>query len=371
MVKEIDNVKSNKNTPPNALWRVLMDTIHINIVEDELNTLDVNYNLSIIAVLGDYYDSSTGEEEKTKRFYRIITSENFVSILNDIISKIKSMINTLHKVLGLKIFPKITSKEFEYDLDSCYRSAESAHNIILTMGIEKQDYEICKCGTRMTIVAELSELRCDACYRIKTILGTVFRDDQFYPQDGQKTKHGGYDTNRHYRFWIERLQALESKTFTEDIQTKIDYVITRDNYERRLLTCEQMRTIIKDPKVSGSKLNEHAPLLVKMFGGVPPPMLDFHENKRLSNKFNKAMILYDVVNPDSSNKPYYPFFIYKIIEHEFRENPEKLRLLDYIHLQSRETVIKNDKDYREMCRLAQETGVEGFVYSPTDPAGRL
>jgi hypothetical protein len=58
------------------------------------------------------------------------------------------------------------------------------------------------------------------------------------------------------------------------------------------------------------------------------------------------MKLYDMVNPEGGNKPYYPYFIYKILEEMFKDNAEKSRLLDYIHLQSRETVIKNDKYYQ-------------------------
>ncbi len=86
-------------------------------------------------------------------------------------------------------------------------------------------------------------------------------------------------------------------------------------------------------------------------------------------RFNKAMRLYDIVVPGGGNKPYYPYFIYKIMEYEFRNKPEKLRLLDFIHLQSRETVIKNDKLFKRMCELADKN--DGLVYEPTDPGGRV
>ncbi len=340
----------------------------INLAEDQIATLEVNYNLSVISVLGTYYTDSTKEEEKTRNYYRIITGENIVPSLNDQISVVKSIILGMYKLLQQKILPKIDSRDFEYKLDDIMRIMDCAHSIEIAITIEKKNYEICKCGNRMTVIPELSELHCSQCLKIRSIIGTVFRDDQFYPQDGQKTKHGGYDTVRHYRFWIERLQALESKTFTDVVLNKIEYVLVRDDYDRSRLTCENMRRILKDPKVDMSCLNDHAPLLVKTFGGPAPPMLDFQENKKLSIRFSKAMALYDVVNPNSGNKPYYPYFIYKIIEYEFRNNRDKLRLLDYIHLQSRETVIKNDKYYEQMCQLAGDCESDGIVYIPTDPA---
>lgn len=344
-----------------------IDTLHINLTIDALETLESGYNLSIISVLGEYYESSENEEKKTRDYYRIITSENFIPRVNDLISKAKSIICAMQKILQIHLLAKPETKKLEYQLNDIMRDVDNAHNIEITTALEKRNYEVCKCGSRMIVVPELSELHCPNCSKIKTIIGAVFRDDQFYPQEGQKTKHGGYDTGRHYRFWIERLQALESKAFDETTLKKIEYVLDRDGYDRKTLTCENIREILKDSKVAATSLNDHAPLLVKMFGGPAPPQLTFQEHRILSIRFNKAMMLYDIVNPDSGNKPYYPYFIYKIVEHEFRNNPEKLRLLDYIHLQSRETVIKNDKAYEQICALSDD----GLVYTPTQPHDRL
>ncbi|SIP85912.1 VLTF3 late transcription factor protein [Pacmanvirus A23] len=347
-----------------------IDNLRINFTIDALDTIESNYHLSIIGILSDYYQNPDKEERNTRDYYRTITSENFISTIDDIILRTRCFADALYKALRCSILPKPDTKELEYELDDISKNIEWAGNIEVNIVLEKRNYEVCKCGNRMTVVPELSELHCTnpVCSKIKTIIGTVFRDDQFYPQEGQKTKHGGYDTSRHYRFWIERLQALESKTFTDEEINKIEYVISRDGYDRRELNCEIMREILKDPIVNATHLNDHAPLLVKIFGGLPPPQLDFQENRLCAIRFNKAMKLYDIVNPEGGNKPYYPYFIYKILEYMFKDNPEKLRLLDYIHLQSRETVIKNDKFYFEICELSDDPAL---VYTPTDPADRL
>lgn len=348
----------------------ILDRLHINLIYDDLLSLENNYNLSVVSILSDYYGGDD-EEKNTREFYRIITSENFIVRIEDIITKTRSIVDSMHLVIGCNLVSRVESKDTGYKLDDISRGIDCAANIEVNISLEKRSYEICKCGTRMTVVPELSELHCEnpVCGKVKTIIGAVFRDDQFYPQEGQKTKHGGYDTSRHYKFWMERLQALQTKTFNEKDLNNIEYVIERDGYEKHEITAHVMRGILKDPIVDATHLNDHVPLLVKMFGGRSPPQLDFQENRLCSIRFNKAMKLYDMVNPEGGNKPYYPYFIYKIVEDTFKNNPDKLRLLDYIHLQSRETVIKNDKYYEQICSLSDPQ--DGLVYKPTDPAGRL
>lgn len=233
--------------------------------------------------------------------------------------------------------------------------------------VAKIDYETCKCGRRMTVLPENSELIC-ACGRTKELIGAVFKDNQFYPQEGQKTKHTDYTPNRHYQFWIERIQGLENKTFADADRAKIDAVIARDGILPCELNVELMRKILKECGLS-TQLNEHATLLVKLCGGTPPPLLTFHENKLASTRFDKIMELYAEINPAGKNRPYYPFFIYKILETMFDGNVEKLRILNYIHLQTRCTTIKNDGYYRQICARARPE--DGLIYRAVDPACRL
>ncbi len=341
----------------------ILDNLQINLNIDSLESLENEYALSVVHILSEYYSTENNVNKNTKDYYRIITSDNFCGRIDEAIARTKSIISNIYKALGT--MARVNAREAEYALEGLSKKLEQAQCIEINIQLEKRNYEVCKCGNRMTVIPELSELRCDICRKTKKIIGAVFRDDQFYPQEGQKTKHGGYDTTRHYKFWMERLQALESKTFSDADLQNIEYVIGRDNHNRKELNCETMRYILKDPIVGATNLNDHAPLLVKIFGGPAPPQLDFQENRLTAIRFNKAMKLYDDVNPDGGNKPYYPYFIYKILEHMFRDQPEKLRILDYIHLQSRETVIKNDKYYMQMCLLASPE--DGLVYTPTDP----
>jgi hypothetical protein len=239
------------------------------------------------------------------------------------------------------------------------KQLEFLASIEIPTNFDKIDYKRCtSCGAMMEINAELSELQC-ACGLTSKIIGMVFRDDQFYPQEGQKSKHGGYDPSRHFKFWIDRIQGIENKEFPPEDSARIDAMITRERMDRMSLTIHNMRNILKELQLT--KYNDHAVLLVITHGGVPPPRLTIDENKKMSILFRKVMSIYEEVI-ESGNKPYYPYFIYKIIETEFRGNREKLQLLNYIHLQSRDTVIKNDKIYEKICARS-----DGLIYSPTKP----
>jgi hypothetical protein len=351
----------------------ILDNLCINLAYDNLETLEDNYKVSIVSILSEYYANNDNEDKNTREYYRIITSENFIANIDGVIARARSIIKFLHLILDAGVVSKAETKETEYRLDDILKSIEHAANIEIEIALEKRQYEICsKCNTRMIVIPEFSEYHCEnpLCRRIKRIEGTVFRDDQIYQQEGQKTKHGGYDTGRHYKFWIDRIQGIETKTFDEEKElAPIGYVIQRDGYAKHERTCETMRAILKDPIVSATYLNDHATLLVKTFGGPSPPLLEFKDNRLCASRFNMTMKLYDIVNPDGGNKPYYPYFIYKILEHMFRNDPEKARILDYIHLQSRETVIKNDKFYEQIAAIAPPDS--GIVYCATDPCGRL
>lgn len=347
----------------------ILDALFLGLTSDQLDNIETSYNLSITIAISDYYSDPQNEWQYTQDYYRIITSENYSAQIDDIIEKCKNAADAITRIDQLNVVCKENSKKYGELINSLWKKIKYAQDIEIDLKFDQISDDICKCGARMIIVPEFSERRCEKCQKIKTIIGVVFRDEQFYPQDGQKNKHSGYDSGRHYRFWMERIQALENKAFSESDMEKINYVINRDAIDRKHLNIVIMRSILKEVKLT--RYNDHAALLIVRHGGLAPPRLDFGDNCRMGNRFHKAMNLYDRVVPDGGNKPYYPYFIYKIIEYEFRNNFEKLRLLDYIHLQSRETVVKNDKIFQKICELSDNPEEDGLFYTPTDPSGRV
>jgi hypothetical protein len=372
MSNTIENTHNKITDKISRLQKILDDLNGIDLgldiigITNRVTSIEKSYCLEVLPTMARYYIDASAEKINTKEYQRTIISGNYVSDLDSIINILTKRLD--YMIVKIRCKRKSINSELLKTISDLLDRLEICKRISIEKTITKRNYEICKCGSRMTLFPETSELQC-SCGYVKQVVGVAFRNDQFYVQDGQKSRHGGYDTSRHYKFWIERLQALETKIFEQSDLDKIEYVIKRDSYIRKLLTCKDMRVILKNPKVNATHLNDHVPLLVKMFGGNPPPILTFKENRILSTRFKHAMRLYDLVNPVGGNKPYYPYFIYKLIEEKFKNNSEKLRLLNYIHLQSRETIIKNDKHFEQMCKIAGD--VEGLVYRPTDPAGRF
>ena len=353
---------------PDAVKKHIITLNRLNIKDllQSVQTIKTNYNLAVVEVYTDHLENPINSKQTTDKYYRVLTSDAYDNNISNIATKILKIQASIYTIIE---YINNVSK-IQHKLYTTINLFKKAADIQIYSKLEKYNYEECDCGTRMITIPELSELLCPntTCGKIKTITGAVFNDNQFYPQEGQKTKHGGYESSRHYRLWIKRLQAHVIKDFSPIVLAKIKRIIDMENHNYNTLTCEVMRGILKNPLVRATNLNVYVPLLVVKFGGKPPPQLSYQEDKKLSIYFDKVITLYDRVNPTGGNKPYYPYFIYKIIESVFKDDPEKLRLLDYIHLQSRDTVIKNDIYYKQICDLADPQ--DGLTYTPTDPAGR-
>ena len=205
---------------------------------------------------------------------------------------------------------------------------------------------------------------CEICGIVKNLYGTVFEDDQFYYQEGQRTKHGNYDPTKHCRIWVERIQARETTDIPIKVIERIKKCISRDRIrDIKLISCSQIRKYLQ--QTHNSKYNEHIPLIRKLITGVVPPQLTDHEVQLINIYFDKVIRIFDEVKPTGkTNCPYHPFFIYKIIEQIIKAPFDRIRkkeILGAIHLQSRETLVCNDLLWRPICQRINE-----FKYIPTD-----
>ncbi len=307
-----------------------------------LDELEDRYKLDTIDIILRFYQVGDANGQLEAEYYRKVSTGGFFGALDVIIFIARNIAVTLDD-------PVFMSR------------ADMIASISLTQPLEITAYDLCTCGKTMIVLADTSELRCETCGIGKPIVGAVFSDEQFFPQDGQRSKHGDYVPARHGKFWIERILGEESTDSIIDHIPAITAVIKRDKYCRNEIKCEVMRKVFKELKLT--QLNDHATSCIKMVGGAPPPVFTRAEKKLVEVKLNKIMDLYPIVCPDEKNKPYYPYFIYKIFEWTFRGDSEKLRVLDYIHVQSPPTVMKNDLNYAKICaRLDPEDDLQ---YIPT------
>lgn len=321
-------------------------------IQLDLNEFSNHYNLCIIKILNKYYKYED-EYSNTIEYYRTITFENFISIIDEFVKRCDFICKQINSSPELRNICRTEQNKIKNILKTVY-----SINIITV--IKKTKFELCDtCKIKMTVVPQESILKCEECGYIRVLHGTVFNDGQFYQPDGQRAKHSTYNYMRHSKIWLERIQAKENKTFPDKDIEKIEFTIKRDNLSNMEINCRRMREILKETHLTD--YNDHAPLLVRKITGKVPPQFSFNENNSITVMFKKIMEIYVKV-ADTPNRKYYPYFIFKICEYMFKNNPQKLKILNYIHLQGRKTVIENDLLFKKICNISN-----GLIeYTATD-----
>ena len=348
-------------------------------IKIELSKISSNYELGSTKILANYYilikkyngilkeiDSSPDQSDffSTKKKYsekkikcfnqyeNFIKNQNFGSKLDRLYNMLKNIIN-----INIKKFTISSNIEKFKKYSNMYDSNT------IKKEIKYINFDICSnCFSKMSIVSNMSIIECKQCGLTENLYGTVFEDEQFYYQEGQRTKHGSYDPSKHCKFWVERIQAREATEIPTDILKKIkSRIFSYKIYNIEDVTCEFIRKILRELQLS--KYNEHVPLIRKLITGITPPQLTDYELQLIYIYFDKVIKIYDKIKPvNKTNCFYHPYFIFKIIEHILKDNRRRLRdIIYYIHLQSRETLIKNDRIWRKIC-----DEIEEITYIPTD-----
>jgi hypothetical protein len=302
-----------------------------------------DYQLEVVPVLSKYYnnDPLNVRQEYTTR----VESSGY----NGKLDQCMFLLSALQKK-----FPTIQSQDIitEYSL------------IKVVLPVGRIPFKVATCGTVMEIFPSTSELICPCCGETSDLVATVFEDTQFYSQEGKRSKHGCYDPTRHCKFWVSRIQARESREAADISSVCLKAVAKcarRDLItDGRLLTCIQIRSYLKETHFT--EYNDHVPLIKKRITGITPPQLTTGELRKLYNYFDKSVNAFELVKPHGkSNTMYYPYIIYKILDNVLKDGNRKNKILECIHLQSRDTLITNDHSWSLIC-----AAVVGLNYRPTD-----
>jgi hypothetical protein len=354
----------------------------------EIDELKEEYSMGTINILSHYflvsanYRSSKNELEKKRiliekslyftKYQNFIRKENFITKLDRIINLIKIYIKVLEESIHnykkntpicLIDTKKVSNNSLDL-LQEIYKHLKYYSNTTISKNVKEVIYEICICKSKMNIDSMTSTLICKNCGIIKKLYGTVFEDDQFYYQEGQRTKHGTYDPSKHCRFWVERIQARETTEIPESVIHNIKICIINNKIKNiNQISCNEIRKYLR--QTHNSKYNEHVPLIRKLITGITPPQLTEHEMQLINIYFDKVIHIFDEIKPpEKTNCPYHPYFIYKIIEQILNKDSDRIRkhqILSCIHLQSRETLVDNDRIFKPICLR-----IENFTYIPTD-----
>lgn len=324
-----------------------------------------NYEMEVVDILSEYYDDlklnsaeNHGKESVADTYGMYVTSENYSGKLKQCIDFIEAI--TEHIKEYISTTPVLCLKTQKVSENLFNLIAKFKRSKIFTH-IKQINYDVCRCGDKMKIFPNTSELVCPTCGEILILYGTVFEDTQFYNQEGQRSKHGCYDPSRHCKFWVHRIQAKENTDIPKKCIDQLVYCIQRDSIlDCRKLLCSQLRFYLKE--THNTDYNDHIPLIRKIITGIVPPQLTHEELRQLYNLFDKSVNAFELIKPpDKSNTMYYPYIIYKILDLVLTNGMRKKKILECIHLQSRDTLIANDNLWENICNI-----VPDLSYRPTD-----
>lgn len=319
---------------------------------DSLEDIRQTYLMTTINMVKDY--GLTMNVEQRKHIYN-----NYVKAFHsaNTIGSLKRIYNFCKKLD--KIY-KFTPTRKNTDLAEMYKKFDFA---VVDERYDDKTSDVCKfCNIVYEIEEDTSHYICGSCGYIEKMHGAVFEDEQFFYQEGQRTKHCKYDPSKHCKFWVDRIQAKENTEIPEQVIQDIKKCMRRDKLWIDNLNCETIRKYLKQLKQT--TFNIHVPLIKKIITGVEPPQFTDYETKLIFLYFGMVTQIFNKIKPSNkSNSLYLPYFIYKIVEHILQKsNPSrKTEILSCIHLQSRETLIENDKLWFSICEHIPE-----FNQTPTN-----
>jgi len=344
MIGTVEIIGSNFNKKIAILKKIVnvlsLPTAH-KIVK-EIRNLEINYETNTVNILVKYYIFLNSEKKTGKQFFDTKTKymKKYQSIIikNRFFIKAKNISNTLR----LSAIPDA----LQNILDNLFQEFDMVPAHVDEKMLSKTTCETC--NQEMSITSNVSQRICKKCGFIENMYGTVFEDEQFYYQEGHRSKHGNYETNKHFKIWVERIQARESKDIPVRIINKLMKCIENDHIiDIHRISCKLIRYYLR--KIRETTFNEHVPLIRKLLNGKVPPQLNDVELRKLAIWFDKAITVFERIKPiEKTNCPYHPYFIYKILDVMITDNRKK-EILACIHLQSRDTLIENDRNWKIIC----------------------
>jgi len=326
----------------------------------ELASLRETYEIETVHILAEYFSLACSidcadkqqlvhrRDKYNKEFHAFITQSNITGKLD----RIYEYLRTVASCCDADMFSELRAYFMKYD------------NNVIVLTQEHTQFGMCRtCNKSMVIVPQDSQIVCYGCGVAEVLSGTVFDYDQFYYQEGQRTKHNSYDPAKHCRFWIERIQARESKEIPAGVIEDVKECMRRNKIKNaEEISCSEIRRYLRQTK--NSSYNEHIPLIRKIITGMTPPQLSEQEVRTILETFSRVIKVYEEIKPSNkTNVPYHPYIIYKIIEHMMDENGMRRRareILACIHLQASDTLRENDKTWRMIC-----SHLPDLEYKPT------
>ena len=342
MSSTIDNLCDNINLKFSTLIELFEEYAKItdgtDLVEESIESIKIlqhNYITNTVDILNNYY---TAEDDVDLKYLRnqFIKTYHSCNVIGDM-DRFYNICKKIKKKYDINI---------TVELHKIYETTEIEEDFV------NASADFCdKCKMPYSIEEKTAEYVCKNCGKLEKMAGVVFEDDQFYYQEGKRTKHGKYDPIKHAKFWLDRIQAKESTNIPDTVINAIKRRILRDKQWVDNISCETIRSYLKQLKLT--TYNNHTALILKIITGIEPEQLTEIEVRLVYMHFGTVIQIFNKIKkPTKYNCPYHPYFIYKILEQVIKAPHDRIRrekILSCIHLQARDTLIDNDITWFEIC----------------------
>ena len=351
---KIDNKKKNKISNQRHKTIEL-----INKCKTMITLLSDDYNVATAQPLSDYY----------KNIQSSINLYNEAILIYDIDGRFNEIVNNLKFILS-KI--KNDQQNEDFDLDNyldMLKDLQTIQNQKITNTTKIINYDHC-CNKKMIVLADKSELYCNECNNSMSIVGMVFNDAQFYCQDVKKAKHGKYEVLRNFNIWLDHIYATDGYIISDKMKLKLIHFLNREKLgqfgDARETNISHVREFLEENGFSDH--NKYCSSILAQITGVYPPVRSDKDSTLLINYFNRIVMQLqrsetkhkDDKKHIDQNIPYAPYWVSKIVQILWEDDPEKQRIQAYIFHKKADTVEKLDRKWEEMCPFL------GFKFIPTN-----
>lgn len=263
------------------------------------------------------------------------------------------------ETLAGRILPAVANNPMLYQL-----AKSLSESVDIPQTFEVTNFYRCPdCNTEMSLIPDTVMLNCSQCHRIITIEGTVSCEAQYYPQEGQKAKTGGFKPNKHFRQWMAQILGREPDTkigdkhdpdnlYGEKVIAQVKAQIKKYQRIADLLRVSDIRSILSD--INRSDLNNHCTQILRRATDKVPPEISPDLTAYADVLFSQVLQARDQIGTKQINRRYYPFYIYKIFEHIIPRGDPALGVLDFIHMQGDDTIVKCDEEWKQICNIVPE-----------------
>jgi len=211
----------------------------------------------------------------------------------------------------------------------------------------------CECGGKMLVDYEMGCHICAVCGASIASIVSMYVEDRGQMEGSSKPKSNSYKTHKHFDKWMNRILAIDVPRDGNEIVPLILKYFREKNIAKDMIDGEAIRSCLK--RLGLNKYYVYTAWFLQEVSGAGPPQLTEEESRDIAYRFGIISDTFDIIRNKAEKKTgriYYPFFIYKIIATKFANRPDKMRILNFIHVQEEKTQSKNNAIYSKILKTA-------------------